>query len=86
MCACPVFVSDPRCLSLTDHLEAIALGLGGALEELNTYQGMDKQTRMPVWSSGDDFSAHADLLDMLQVIERLRGRLKLGLWAGRTAS
>lgn len=82
-CPCVKFVVDPRSISLPEHLETVAHAIEGALDELNTYKGKDRQTGMPVWVSGDDFRAYGELIDMLEHVEMLRGRLKTGQWKGR---
>lgn len=83
-CPCTKFVVDPRTITLWEHLEMLANALEGTLEELNTYKGRDKRTNMPVWVSGDDFRAHGELLEMLERVEMLRGKLKTGAWTGRS--
>ena len=86
LCRCPDFKADPRTVGLAQHLEACSLALQGALDEVNTYKGLDRKTKMAVWSSGDDFRAFAEILEAFQTIENLRGRLAAGLWAGREPS
>lgn len=86
LCRCPDFKPDPRTISLAQHLEACSLALQGTLDEVNTYKGMDRKIGMPVWSSGDDFRAHAEILEAFQTIENLRGRLESGVWIGRKLS
>jgi hypothetical protein len=84
-CACVTFLLDVRTLGLGQHLDRVCDAIEGALDELNTYKGVTKGTKMPVWASGDDFRGHAELIEMLERVSALRARLQVGEWAGRIA-
>lgn len=83
-CKCPDFLVDKRSLSLTDRLADASAALRNLLDEVNTYQGINKSTGMAVWSSGDDLKAHGQVMEAFEIVETLRANLAAGTWIGRS--
>jgi len=84
VCTCAHFVADSRTMGLLPKLEAAVMAVEAVLDELNTYKGRDRASHLPVWASGDDMRAHAEAIDVLEILEGLRATLRAGLWHGRT--